>query len=208
MARGCENKTSLPFVIVASGPSLTPEQVNYCRGKAKIIVINDNYKLAPWAEYLYACDDQWWSWHEDDKDLLAFQGVKYTQDKGWTADKLAHFKNKHHVECIRSEPNAGLSTEKGVIFQGSNGGYQAINLAYHLGAKKIILIGYDMKVAADGKAHWFGDHPNKVKSGYASWIQFFSHLAKDAQELGLEIINCTADTALHCFPRQKLEDTL
>jgi len=79
MFRGYEDK----FVLVASGPSLTQEQVDQCKGKATVMVINDNYKLAPWADHHYACDQHWWQWHEDDPDLLAFKGKKWTQSESW-----------------------------------------------------------------------------------------------------------------------------
>lgn len=48
------------IVCVASGESLTRADVNYCRGKARVLAINDNYRIAPWADWLYACDGRWW----------------------------------------------------------------------------------------------------------------------------------------------------
>jgi hypothetical protein len=57
------------FVIVAGGPSLTPEQVAACHGrtmfgsKVRMIVVNDGYRIAPWADVLYFCDCKWWKWH-------------------------------------------------------------------------------------------------------------------------------------------------
>jgi hypothetical protein len=88
MFRGYEDK----FVLVASGPSLTKEQVDHCKGKAQAIAINDSYKLAPWAQHMYACDQQWWGWHEDDPELLAFKGKKWTQDQSWNENDLQRVK--------------------------------------------------------------------------------------------------------------------
>lgn len=196
------------FAIVASGPSLTKDQVDYCKGKAKVIVINDNYKLAPWADYHYGCDYKWWSWHENDLDLLNFRGIKYTQDKAWDNGLLEHFKIKHRLQVIRSESGEGLSLDPKVIHQGANSGYQCINLAYHLGGRKIILLGYDMKVSPEGKGHWFGEHPDNVRSTYKNWIPFYNRLAEHAKQINVQIINCTIDTDLTCFDRQNLEDVL
>ena len=195
------------FVLVASGPSLTQEQVDYVRGKAVVIVINDNYRLAPWADHHYACDSQWWKWHEDDPTLLNFQGQKWSQTESWTAEDMEHFTKKHRIRFVKSQSGQGLSTEEGLIYQGSNSGYQAINLAYHLGAKKIVLLGYDMQMT-NGKSHWFGDHPNNVKSSYTNWMPFYENLAKSLPGYGLDIINCTKETALTCFPRQSLEEVI
>lgn len=201
------NQKSKTFVCVASGPSLTQEQVNYCQGKAKVLVINDNYKIAPWADYHYACDQHWWLWHEDSEELLNFQGQCYTQDSSWEIENLERIKQKHSVKVIPSKGHKGLSTDPSYIHQGSHSGYQAINLAYHLGAKRIILIGYDMQ-RTNGDFHWFGSHPNQMESPWKSWLSHYDDLAKDAERLGLEIINSTIETALTQFPRKELKEAL
>ncbi len=62
-----------------------------------------------------------------------------------------------------------------------------------------------MKFADNGAAHWFGEHPDNVRSNYHTWFKGYRSIA----EQGLvEIINCTRDTALDMFPRQKLKDVL
>jgi len=197
-----------PFVIVASGPSLTKGQVDYCKDRASVVVINDNYKIAPWANYLYACDSHWWDWHREDLDLLNFKGEKYTQDNAWSENMLEHYKKMHRLKVIKSTAGKGLSLDTEVIHQGGNSGYQAINLAYHLGGRKIILIGYDQKFGSNNETHWFGDHPNGVRSNYASWVPSYNSLAEHARQIGLEIINCTIDTALTCFERKELIEVL
>lgn len=197
------------FVIIASGPSLTKEQINYCYGKAIIIAINDNYQLCPWADYLYACDPHWWERHQDNPALLNFRGKKYTQDKNWNdSPNYAKIHEKHDITTIESRGGNGLSLDKNYIYQGSHSGYQAINLAYHLGAKKIILIGYDQKPSAEGQYHWFKNYEGMCKSNYNSQTSALITIADHAPELGLEIINCTIDTALTCFPKKDLKDVL
>jgi hypothetical protein len=65
-------------VCIGGGPSLTRDDVDYCRGKAFVIAINDAYKLAPWADALYACDGLWWRWH---KGVPSFDGPKFALTK-------------------------------------------------------------------------------------------------------------------------------
>ena len=48
------------------------------------------------------------------------------------------------INQLKSVAQPGLSRTQGVIHQGKNSGYQALNLAYLLGAKRILLLGYDM----------------------------------------------------------------
>lgn len=107
------------------------------------------------------------------------------------------------VVRVASENKPGLSLDPNLIHQGQNGGYQAINLAVHFGAKRIILIGYDMK----GK-HWHPDHKGNNPGNFAQWIKNFSTMIPQLKELGVEVINCTRDTALECFSVRRLEDVL
>ncbi len=109
---------------------------------------------------------------------------------------------------VRSLAAPGLSKIPGVIHQGNNSGYQIIDLAAQFGVRRILLLGYDMQKTG-GKAHWFGDHPAKLKkpSPYGSWIANFDTLARDARERGIEIINCSRETALECFPRATIGES-
>jgi len=80
-----------------------------------------------------------------------------------------------------------------------------MNLAYLLGATRIILLGFDMMM--NGKQrHWFGDHPKGLglASNYHNFITYFRTIEPD--EYGIEILNCSRQTALDVFPRHNLED--
>jgi len=108
------------------------------------------------------------------------------------------------LDCRISAP--GLSTTQGEVHSGGNSGYQAINLAYLLGATRIILIGFDMRWTG-GKAHWFGNHPEGLTNQEPDrYIKAFRTIKPD--KYGLEIINCSRATALDAFPRRNLEDVL
>jgi hypothetical protein len=190
--------TRTSWFLIASGPSLTIADVNAIKGQ-KAIAINDNYLLAPWADVLYACDGRWWDWHRDRNELKSFRGRKITQDQDAAA--------RYGIEYIESRDAPGLSRDPAYIHQGSNAGIQAINLAYHFGARRIVLLGYDMQ-ATNGKAHWFGDHPNRFLSYWHRWLPLYERVAEDARQMDLEIINATRETALTCFPRKPLSSLL
>lgn len=59
-----------------------------------------------------------------------------------------------------------------------------------------------------GKAHFFGDHPENIGNAnrYAEFANNFNTI-KPA-DYGIEIINCTRDTALTAFPRMDLDDAI
>lgn len=105
---------------------------------------------------------------------------------------------------IRGEHKDGLGLD--CIRYGGNSGYQAINLAFLFGAKRIILLGYDMQ-KTDGKSHWHGDHPGSLRkeSALASWVQRFDSLASDLKYYGVEVLNASRETALKCFERVDID---
>lgn len=131
--------------------------------------------------------------------------MKVTQD----ANIAATYDDIYRVPGV-SEP--GLSLDPLRIHFGNNSGYQALNLAVLLGAKRILLTGYDMQCGKDGKKHWHGDHPvgfnNPSVGTLKTWCRNFETTLPDLKEAGVEVINCSRETALTCFPRQLLEETL
>ena len=182
--------------ILATGPSLTPQQCSIVAAAGlPAIAINDSFRLAPDAAMLYAADGAWWTHHA--QDALKFPGLKVT------AQDSCVFRQ---VLLLKPTGTEGFDPDPACLRTGGNSGYQAIHIAIHAGASRILLLGFDMS-AAKG-AHWFGKHPaplrNTVPSSYEAWKGRFPALAGR----GAEIINCTPGSALTCYPAQALEDAL
>lgn len=186
------------WVLLASGPSLTAADVDLCCGRAKVMAINDSWRMAPWADALYAADPEWWKYHGGVPD---FAGQKWTQSKE-AADKWGLF-------WIPGKRLDGLSLDPRLIHYGSNSGYQALNLAIHFGARRIILLGYDMQQTG-GKSHWHGDHPGPLNrvADYSHFIKKFQTAVPDLDRAGIRVVNCSRETALDCFERRKLKDVI
>jgi hypothetical protein len=143
--------------LLASGPTLdarTTAQIEAARqnDRVHVICINDAYCLAPFADVLYACDKAWWDVHyQRVRDLPM---LKWSQDKR-VADAYAG------VKYVRGEAREGFSTDSSYIHCGKHSGFQALNLAFLLGARRIALFGYDMNRVPRGTAnHFFGRHPS------------------------------------------------
>ena len=185
-----------PCVVVASGPSLTAQDVDYCRDRAAVIVVNDNYKLAPWADVLYAADPEWSDLHQG---APSFQGLRVTQDAG-----AARRWRLHYIESVDRQ---GFSLEPGRIHRGDNSGFQALNIAVLSSCAPIVLLGFDMKMSGS-RRHWFGDHPGALNKGspYQVFASAFNEAAQRHPEF--EIYNATRDSALECFPRAALRDVI
>ena len=181
-------------VILACGPSLKKHEVAYVRGKATVYAVNNAFELAPWAEYLYACDYEWWKYYKPE-----FSGQKWTQNP----DAAQEF----GLNYIKGKPNKAFSTEQDHIATGGNSGFQALNLAVLHGHKRIILLGFDYKNS--GK-HFFGEHPSPLNKhpDMKRWVQSMNKAAPIIKSLGVEVFNCNPHSAIECFPKKALIEVL
>ena len=137
-----------------------------------------------------------------------FEGILWTQSTGWIKNTNEVVDPAQwNIRALESIDEPGLSRKQGVLHRGSNSGYQAINLAYLMGATRIILVGFDMMMEGT-KRHWFGDHPGSMNAG-SSYPQFISQMQTiKCEEYGIEIWNCSRRTALKCFPIYNLDEVL
>lgn len=188
-------------VCIASGPSLTREDVDYCRGKVRVIAVNRAIELAPWADVLHACDARFWRWHRDE--AMAFQGLKFAMER--------ELDNDCGQVLLKNGGIWGLSTDPTTICNGRNSGYQAMNVAVLLGISRVILLGYDMQPGERGEMHWHSDHPNNFQpedAVFRSWRAAFKSIVQPLADLGVSVVNCSRRTALTTFSCQPLEETL
>jgi hypothetical protein len=189
--------------ILASGPSMSQEVADQvARAAHRTIAINTTIRLAPWADMLYAADAAWWNRHW--KEVKSFQGLKVgTADFDPPPEVLTLF---------RSGVN-GFDPDPAKLRSGKNSGYQAICIAVHAGAKRILLYGFDCHGAKDKRTgryeqHWHGEHPSPLRNHgetiYSSWVDRFNELAKLLPK-DVEVINRTPGSAIKCFPSEPLQ---
>lgn len=169
-------------------------------GRCKVIVINNTWEKAPWADALYACDPQWWRHYKP-----TFAGQKWSQ-----CEEVEAFGGRR----VMGREGPTLSLDPSVIAFGRNSGFQAINLALHFGAGRIVLAGFDCQ-STGGKAHWHADHSvdntgmhNPTETAYQPWRKAFANAARQLRELGIPCLNASRETALTCFERTTLEKAL
>lgn len=192
-------------VCIASGPSLTMEDVEFVRerqaaGACKVIVVNREFATAPWADVLYVADYR--CWEEYIVDIRA-------QFKGelWTIDDRAS--RQYKLNLIERSYGEGYSGRVDAINTGGNSGFQAVHLAASWGAKRVIILGYDMQ-RTGGKEHHFGKHRGRLHNGasFSLWIAKFKPLVTSLKAHGVELLNVTRTTALpsEWIPRKRIEE--
>jgi hypothetical protein len=114
------------------------------------------------------------------------------------------------VQVLRNTGPLGLEREPTGLRTGRNSGYQAVNLAVHLGASRILLLGFDMSPTAEGQQHWHAPHPDHTPSPYEypQWLAAWPSLVEPLAAAGVTVINCSRRTVLTTFPCAPLADEL
>jgi hypothetical protein len=184
-------------VVMASGPSLCTDDVESCRGRARVIAVKDAIRLAPFADGLYGCDANFWY---GSKGFPTFAGFKYS------IDPIAA---RYGPQLLKNTGESGLEVDPTGLRTGKNSTYQAVNLAVHLGARRILLLGVDMGHSPYSPKYFYGDRPKGQRnSPWAAMLLLWPTLLAPLQALGIEIINCSRQTAIDCFPRRTLQEAL
>jgi hypothetical protein len=185
--------------VLASGPSMSQAVADTVRAAGvPAIVVNATFRLAPWAWLLYGADHHWWT-HEANRDALQFKGLKASVD-----DEVAP-----GVHRLRNSGVHGYDADPSRLRTGNNSGYQAVHIAAHTGAARILLCGFDLRDTRD--SHWHGDHPWGLRrtgpATFDRWVSNFETLIPALAERGCEVVNCTPGSALRCQAAD-LEDAL
>lgn len=194
------------WVICASGPSMLHVDLAHLRRfrSWRVMAVNNTWELVPWANVLYAGDLQWWERYWDK--AQTFEGER------WTCDAFAAQRYKLRRVTVRE--GYGLCRAPGCVNSGGNSGYQAVNLAWHFGARKIVLLGFDMHRSNGG--HWHGEHIgmdgkdmlSAPPSHISIWRNRFDAMAQDMAANGVSVVNATEGSALECFPRAPMSEAL
>lgn len=177
-------------VIVCAGPSLSDAQLAVVReSDAVTIGVNTAYLyLQP--DVIYAGDLMFWKVH------LARIKAQCPSAQRWTQDGSAA--ERYQLNRQRGGNREGLGLD--VIHMNGNSGFQAINLAYLWGSRRILLVGMDMR-EINGMKHRHGDHEKPLVQAqcFGEWLHKSTKLAADLETHGCEVINCTPGSALTAF---------
>lgn len=207
-------------VCLGSGPSATEEVIaKLARAALPTIAVNDMYLVAPWATVCYFADTRWWDWHHNGKVSKAFPWAKFSEAQVREAF-AAYAGQKVSIEntgAMISDANVflmhnygyeGLSDRPNGLHTGSNSGYQAINIAYLAGAKRIILAGYDLRFPG-GRSHAHDGHRVAVgEDRYHQYARTYATMLPQLAKAGVEVVQTTLDSAVRCFPMRSLDEAL
>lgn len=181
--------------ILGGGPSLRGFNVERIRGRGRVIGVNEaGLTLAPWCDVLFWADKRWLGWNHDRLHLHTGQW-KVTR-------KRPHVPVPFDVRVLRFLPRR-LSHWPDAV-GGWCGGSSALNLAYLLGARRIVLLGFDMHdvpVERWQEGNWHDRHRDPpLKDQRASkFIPTLEAMAPELERAGVEVVNVNRESALRCF---------
>lgn len=188
------------MVIYGGGPSLNQADIDYAKTRFKRIACNDAFLLDPECDVLCWCDSRWYLWNN--KELHKHRGQ-------WriTWKHVPQITGAGNILILKQlNPPPWLHEDPGIIVA-NNTGQGALQLAYHFGAKRILLLGFDMR-RIDNQMNWHQRHkqstdPARMRDIFMPAIQ---RLGKELARKGVEVINCTPNSALTCFPYRDLRE--
>jgi len=185
--------------IIGGGPSLKNFDFRQLAG-SKTIAINKAVVFHPQADVLYWTDVRFYSWYKNEIDNYA--GLKFALKPG------SQYSND--VKILKKGKAYGLETDPQTLAHGNNSGYAAINLAYHLGAKRVILLGFDM-ASSGSDSHFHDGYPTRSAGDNMykdKFIPGFKQLHAELNGTGVNVLNASPYSKLTMFPKITLEQAL
>jgi hypothetical protein len=222
--------------IIGGGPSLTrefkiPDEVvqSVLFGKASlsayspymtaihdkhVIGVNMAFRLGNWVDVVFFGDKKWYIDNRDK--MLEFKKLKVTCHQFFDKPQF----HKEGVKVLNKAPTTqGISSDPRAAAWNANSGAAAISVAANMGAKRIVLVGFDMKLDGEKLQHWHAEYGtfNRFKNHQkvrADLLPFLKHLAcfpkiaHDARQRGISIVNACPDSRITVFPRMSVEEAL
>lgn len=189
-------------VVVATGPSVTLADIRLVAlahiGGAKVIAVNDAAYPCWFADIAYSSDIPWWSRHS----LDGFPGWKC----GLRYCEGASMISPPGIGAIEASGRDGFDPDPRFIRHGGNSGYAAMHIAAHLGAARLVMVGFDHT-----SSHWFGDHPDglqRTPTKYSQMIPRYAALAAALAERHVQVVNCSPVSAIPYFRKASLAAAL
>lgn len=180
------------WACIATGPSLIPEDIDFCRRQGwRLATCNMGFKLVPDADIFHALDLDWWR--------------KYGEQALQTlSPACVIYSGCEYGEPVTWDGGEGFSMTPGHVNGGKLSGYQLVQIVGWQQPAAIVLLGYDNQHTG-GKRHCHDDYPppmrnaHEIEATVGIWDALYA-------QCPYPLVNCTRDTAITAVPRMTLED--
>lgn len=177
-----------------------------------IIGINVAYQFGSWVDICFFGDKHFFLGHKG--------GLSHFKKLVVTCSKRVGEKNLSWIKYLSMEKQKGkyklgISTNPNEVCWNENSGAAAISVAAWLGVKRIILVGFDMTLSPfNSEQHFHNEYKplgTKVKE---KKLPFKKHLPpweaikRDADAMGIEILNTSLNSAIKELPKVHIKELL
>lgn len=185
-------------------PSVYSDYMEFLHDK-HVIGINVAYMIGDWMDIVFFGDSAFYLEHQtrlENYPNIVASCASNTSDVNWI----------RHTPMDGSCPR-GISPVQSKVAWNQNSGSAAISIAAHLGAKRIFLLGFDMK-RVENSQHWHQLYkPKRVNpikrvptsDPFERHMRGFPKIAMDAKRMGIKIYNVCPDSAIDVFPKITLQ---
>lgn len=195
---------------VAQGTAHISEYSSYLQPLHSRHVIGTNmaYQLGAWIDIVAFGDNSFFL--KNRIGLSEFPNIKV-----FCNSPMAVMHKNERIKCLPRHPNKryGISDRQNQVVWNGNTGAAAISLAVGLGVKRIVLLGFDMKLD-NGNQHWHNVYQKNGTVRDLRTLPFHRHMlcfdaiAHDAQRMGVEIINTSMDSAITQFKKVPINEII
>jgi len=203
-------KKVIQQVLEGSSPPSVYSPYMSCLHDKHVIGVNMAYHIGNWIDVVIFGDNGFFL--REQVELARFPGIKVSCAPAARSESWVKF-----LERDLTHPK-GISHNPRKVSWGGNTGAAAINLAAHTGAKRIMLLGFDMKLNSNNNQHWHDlykkgpvlkqDQRRLRKLPFDRHLSTFPVIAEDAKRMKIEIINVCPDSEIPFFPKMTLKELL
>lgn len=185
--------------VIGGGPSLKGFDFERLREKY-VITTNMAFKDAPWAQIHFIGDCR----------VVSMNRGEIVQCPGTVVTTCPDYKDDPEIMYLTISGREGIELEKRTRIRFVCAGYAAINLAALLGARKIVLLGFDNR-QVKGRDNYHDLYPEEMRANpanYETWNSRYNTMRDDLKRNKIKVLNATPSTSLTAFPVAQIEDVL
>lgn len=178
--------------------------------KKHVIGVNAAFLIGTWMDVAFFGDGKFF--FSNRRELISYPKLRISCNPNIQNRKEAVF-IKHVLRD--GSKRYGLTKRRGRVSWNHNSGGAAINLATQFGAKRIILLGFDMNLDKNNRQHWHSKYKSSNRKNinekalpFQRHLKCFPMIAADAKRQGVEILNVSPDSAIKEFRKVRLNDLL
>ena len=199
----------LTAVVMGNGTSLIGRDLSaLARPDVKVQVCNGGFLMYPQAD-LVMCSDRHYLAADPPFDKYTGPTIVVTQPQAVVKrDSRMVFCRREYIDRVRGD----IFGNPTVLVEGHTSVSTNISAAVLMGVKRIILLGVDLTPGAGARRRSYEDElETNLQQASSRYKRMVGHLTKQAGfvlDRGIQVINCSPQSALQCYPYGVLEDVL